>query len=171
MAKSNQTKIVAKAGKQEVLITREFDVPRELVFKAFIDPKLYVKWLGPRGFTMHLEKFNTKNGGSYRYIHRDNDGNKYAFHGVYHEVLFPELIISTFEFEGLREKGHVELDTAKFEELINGKTKLTIRSVYQSVEDRDRMILSGMKRGVDEGFYRLEELLAKELIKIKRNDL
>ncbi len=100
-----KVKIIAEPGKQEIIITREFKAPRELVFEAFTDPKLYVKWLGPRDLTMTLETFEPRNGGSWRYIQKDQEGNEFVFHGVNHEVLAPERIIGTFEFEGLPEKG------------------------------------------------------------------
>jgi uncharacterized protein YndB with AHSA1/START domain len=100
MTKNNHTKITAEPGKQELFITREFDAPRELVFKAFTDPKLYTQWLGSRELTT-LETFEPRNGGRWRHIDRDKDGNEYAFRGVYHEVTAPERIIQTFEFEGL----------------------------------------------------------------------
>jgi uncharacterized protein YndB with AHSA1/START domain len=160
MKTMNKTTITAEPGKQEVFITREFDAPRELVFRAYTDPELYVQWLGPRGLVMTLEKFEPKNGGEYRYIHQDQDGNAYAFHGVYHEVTAPERIISTFEFEGLPEKGHVELETAIFEALPGGRTRLRAQAVYQSVADRDGQMQAGMERGVVEGYERLDELLA-----------
>jgi uncharacterized protein YndB with AHSA1/START domain len=161
MARRNATTITAAPGKQEIFITREFDAPRDLVFKAFTDPKLYTRWLGPRELAMTLEKFEPHNGGSYRYIHKGQDGNEYAFHGVYHEVLAPERIINTFEFEGLPEKGHVILGTARFEALPGDRTKLTTQSVFLSVADRDGMVQSGMERGVNEGYERLDELLEK----------
>ncbi len=161
MTTKNLTKITAEPGAQELFITREFDAPRELVFKAHTDPKLYVQWLGPRGYTMFIEKFEPRNGGSYRFIHKNKEGAEFAFHGVYHEVAAPERIIGTFEFEGLLEKGHVEFDTSKFEELPGGRSRLTIHAIYQSVEDRDGMIKSGMERGVTDGFDQLDELLEK----------
>ncbi len=157
----NQTRITADPGKQEIFITREFDAPRELVFRAHTDPELYTQWLGPRGFTMTLEKFEPRNGGEWRYFSVGDDGMKYAFHGVYHEVLAPQRIISTFEFEGLPETGHVILSTATFEALSAQRTRLTSQSVFQSVADRDGMVQSGMERGVNEGYERLDEILAK----------
>ena len=161
MTKNNQTKITATPGKQEIFITREFDAPRELVFKAFTDPKLYTQWLGPREITMTLEKFEPRNGGMWRYIHIDKDGNEYAFHGVYHEVTAPERIIDTFEFEGLPEKGYVVLETVRFEALPCDRTKVTSQAVFQSVADRDGELQSGMERGVNDSYDRLDELLAK----------
>ena len=160
MAK-NDTKIIAEPGKQEFFITREFDAPRELVFKYFTDPKLYVQWLGPRGLKMTLETFEPRNGGSWRYIHTDQGGNEYGFHGVYHEVLAPSRMIDTFEFENLPEKGHVSLETARFEEMPGGRTKLTVQAVFQSVADRDGMMQSGMEEGVKDSHNRLDELLKK----------
>ncbi len=156
----NKTKIIAEPGKQEIFIVRELEAPRELVFKTFTDPELYSQWLGPRRLTTTFEKLESKNGGSYRFINEDEKGNKFAFHGVYHEVLAPERIIGTFEFEGLPEKGHVSLEITKFEELPGGRTKLTTQDVFMSVADRDGMIQSGMEEGVNDSYDRLEELLA-----------
>ena len=158
---ANQTKITVEPGKQEILITREFDAPREMVFKAHTDPELYVQWLGPRDLKMTLETFEPRDGGSWRYFHEDQAGNKYGFHGVNHEVSAPERIIGTFEFEGLPEKGHVILGTLRFEALPGNRTRLTSQSVFQSVADRDGMIKAGMERGVNEGYERLDDLLAK----------
>ena len=159
MARIRKTKIIAEPGRQEIVITREFDAPRKLVFKAFTDPALFTRWIGPRRMTTTLEKFEPRNGGSYRYIQKDRDGSEYAFHGVCHEVLEPSLIIQTFEFEGLPEKGHVLLQTAKFEEMPGGKTGFTGKSVFLSVEDRDGMMQSDMEEGVNESYERLDELL------------
>lgn len=161
----NKTKITAEPGKQEFFITREFDAPRELVFRAHADPKLYAQWAGPRGLTMTIEKYESRNGGMWRYISKDKAGNEYGFHGVNHEVLPPGRLIGTFEFEGLPEKGHVCLNTAKFEELPHGRTRLVIQGVFQSVADRDGMIQSGMEKGVTEGYERLDELFEKTKIR------
>jgi uncharacterized protein YndB with AHSA1/START domain len=163
-----RTTFVAAPGKQEVMITREFDAPRELVFKAFTDPSLYVKWLGPRGYTMKLEKFEPKSGGSWRYTHKNPEGMEFGFHGVYHEVHSPDLLIDTFEFEGLPERGHVSLETAKFEELPNDRTKLTIHSVFLSVADRDGQVSSGMEAGLNDSLDRLSELLAEKSSKKRK---
>lgn len=95
--------------------------------------------------------------------YRDKDGNEYVFHGVNHEVTPPERIIGTFEFEGLPEPGHVSLETATFEELPGGRTRVTSKAVFQSVADRDSMVQSGMEKGVNDSHDRLAELLAKLL--------
>ena len=155
-----KTTIIAEPGKQELFITREFDAPRELVFKAFTDPKLLEKWLGPKDLTMKVDKMEVKAGGTYRYTHSDAKGNVYGFRGVIHEIEKPERVIQTFEFEGLPEKGHVTLDTARFEELPGNRTKVIAQSVFQSVADRDGMIKAGMERGVVDSHERLDVLLA-----------
>jgi uncharacterized protein YndB with AHSA1/START domain len=161
MSKKNQTTIKAEPGKQEIVITREFDAPRDLVWKAHTDPEIMKNWLGPRELKINIEKFEPYAGGSYRYIHTDPGGNNYAFRGVVHESIAPELSIQTFEFEGLPEKGHVILETSRFESLPGGRTKLTVQSVFQSVADRDGMIQSGMERGVLDSHERLDEILAR----------
>jgi len=155
---SNKTIITAEPGKQELFITREFEAPRELVFRAYTEADLYEKWVGPDGLAMTVEKMDAFDGGSYRFLH-ERDGHVYAFHGVYHEVLSPERIIGTFEFDGLPEKGHVIMGTTKFEDLGGGRSRLVHQSVFQSVEDRDGMIASGMERGVTQGYDKLDTLL------------
>jgi uncharacterized protein YndB with AHSA1/START domain len=159
MPEKNTTTVLAEPGRQELRITREFDAARELVFQAFTDPELYVQWLGPRRLTMRLDAFEPRNGGRWRYIHTDDSGHEFAFHGVYHEVRAPERIIDTFEFEGLPEAGHVALETLSLEALPGGRTRLTAQSVFQSVADRDGALQSGMKDGLDESYERLSELL------------
>jgi len=156
----NKTTITAEPEKQELFIIREFDAPRELVFKAHTDPNLYVQWLGPRGYEMTLDTFEPVSGGKYHYTHKDKDGNEFGFHGVFH-TMTEELMIQTFEFEGLPESGHVTLDTMRLEKLPGNRTRVTIQSVYQSVSDRDGMVQSGMEHGINDGYERLDELLAK----------
>ncbi|RPI84924.1 MAG: ATPase [Chloroflexi bacterium] len=157
----SRTKIIAEPAKQEIVITRDFDAPRELVFRAYTDPELIVQWLGPRGYKMVLASFEPRSGGNWRYYQQDDEGNEYGFHGVFHEVTSPERIIQTFEYEGLPEPGHVVLEAAIFEELPGNRTRVTSQSVFRSVEDRDGMIQSGMDEGVYDSNLRLEELLEK----------
>jgi uncharacterized protein YndB with AHSA1/START domain len=158
----NTVKINADPGKQELFIVREFDAPRELVFKAHTDQKLYTRWLGPNNSKVSFEKFEPFDGGSWRFIDTDTEGRAFGFHGVYHEVTAPERIVGTFEYEGLPERGHVILETTLFEALSGNRTRVTTHSVYRSVEDRDGMIQAGMESGVVEGYNKLDELL-KEL--------
>jgi uncharacterized protein YndB with AHSA1/START domain len=153
-----KTTIIAEAGTLEIVAMRVLDAPPNLVYKAYTDPDLLRQWLGPRDLTMIVKQMDVKPGGSWRYVHRDQQGNEYGFHGVYHDVT-PSRIVQTFEFEGM--PGHVSLDTATLED-VGGKTKLTMQSVFQSVADRDGMLASGMESGVDEGLDKLDEVL-KEL--------
>ena len=157
---SNKTLITAEPGKQELYIIREFEAPRELVFRAYTEADLYEKWVGPDDLTMTVEKMDAVDGGSYRFLHK-RDNHVYTFHGVYHEVLAPERIIGTFEFDGLPEKGHVIMGTTKFEDLGGGRSRLVHQSVFQSVADRDGMIASGMERGVVQGYDKLDDLLTR----------
>ena len=159
MTNNNRTTITAEPGKQELVITREFDAPRELVFKTVMDPELVSQWWGPRYLSTEVDKMDVRPGGQWRFINRDAEGNEYAFHGVYHEVLAPERVIDTFEFEGLPETGHVTLETIRLEELPGGRTRLIAQSVFQSVMDRDAMLQSGAESGVNDTYDRLSELL------------
>ncbi len=156
---AHTTNIGAEPGKQEITIIREFDAPRELVFKVFTDPKLIPQWWGPRSLSTEVDRMDVRPGGQWRFINRDAEGKEYAFHGVYHEVVAPERIIDTFEFEELPEKGHVALETMKLEDLPGGRTRFTVQSVFQSVADRDGMLQSGMEEGVNDTYDRLAELL------------
>jgi uncharacterized protein YndB with AHSA1/START domain len=156
---ANKTLVTAEPGKMELFITREFDAPRELLFRAHTESDLYGQWVGPHGMSMEIEKMDARDGGSYVFTH-ERDGQKYKFHGVYHEVLAPERIIGTFEFDGLPETGHVILGTTKFEDLGGGRSRLVHQSVFQSAADRDGMIQSGMEGGVADGYEKLDELMA-----------
>ena len=133
MAAHNLTNIAAIPGKQDILITREFNAPRELVFRAYTDPQIYTRWIGPKEVKTTIETFEPKAGGKYRYVQRDNRGKEFAFHGVYHEVKSPEMIIETFEYEGLPEKGHAALETFKFEAISNSKCRVKSKSVFLSI--------------------------------------
>lgn len=163
MATKNQTKVVAEPGRQELFITREFEAPRELVFKAFTDPDLLTRWLGPCDMTMRIDVMEPGDGGYWRFVHIDQKGNEYGFHGVTHEVAAPERVIRTFEFEGLPERGHAAMETAIFEALPGDRTRVTVQSVFRSVADRDGMVQSGMERGVVDSHQKLDEVLATEL--------
>lgn len=161
MGSNNKTQIVAEPGRQELFIIREFEAPRDLVFRAFSDADILVQWVGPRELTMRYEKFEPMTGGSYRYLQSLPNGVEFGFHGVCHEHTAPIRIIQTMEFEGLPEKGHVVLETIRFEELANERTRVTVQSVFQSVSDRDGMIQSGMERGVVTSHERLDEWIER----------
>jgi uncharacterized protein YndB with AHSA1/START domain len=153
------TEITAEPGSPQIVITREFDAPPEQVLRAHTDPDLVVRWLGPRRYKMELDRWDVRDGGTWRYVHRDDEGNEFGFHGVFHGEPSVDGFVQTFEFEGY--PGHVSLDTATFEDL-GGRTRLRANAVFQSVEDRDGMLQSGMEGGMNEGYDRLDELLAEQ---------
>jgi uncharacterized protein YndB with AHSA1/START domain len=153
-----KTQIDAPAGVPFIDMSREFDAPRDLVFKAYTDPELLVQWLGPRKYKMTVESWDVRDGGKWRYVNSDDDGNAWGFHGVFHGDQTPDGMLQTFEFEG--SPGNVSLESLVFEDE-DGKTVIRNHSVYQSIQARDAMIESGMEGGVNEGFDRLEELISK----------
>jgi uncharacterized protein YndB with AHSA1/START domain len=155
---THQTMIEVDSDVPLVRITREFDAPPEKVFRAHTDPELVAQWLGPRGYDMRIEHFNCHTGGSYRYVHI-SDGQEYAFHGCFHEVRPSQIIVQTFTFEG--QPDSVALERLTFEDLGNGRTRLSSTSLVDSFEDRDAFVASGMEKGVREGYERLDELLTR----------
>jgi uncharacterized protein YndB with AHSA1/START domain len=154
----NKTQITAEPGMPQIIITRDFNAPRALVFRAHTEPELLVQWLGPRDLATTVEHYDTRDGGTWRYIQKDARGNQYGFHGVFHGDPSPEAIVQTFEFEGA--PGHVCLQTVTFAEH-GGTTAMRTAVAFQSVGDRDAMIAAGMERGVRDSGDRLDELLAK----------
>lgn len=153
------TEYTIEPGKHELVSTVVLDAPRELVFKAYTDPKLFAKWWGPSRYENRIEKFDSRPGGSWRVVHVGADGSEHGFHGVNHDVVTNERICQTFEYEGV--PGHVALQTATFEDLGNNKTRITAQIVFQSVMDRDGMVASGMRSGADESMERLQTLLGE----------
>jgi len=153
----SKSAIAIEPGKQEIVMTRTFDAPRELVFKTMMDPTLIPQWWGPSYLTTTVDEMEVRPGGKWRYLQRDPQGNEHAFHGVYHDITAPERMVCTFEYEGV--PGHVLLETVTQEE-VDGKTTMTEQSVFQSVADRDEMVQSGMESGATEMLDRLAQLLA-----------
>jgi uncharacterized protein YndB with AHSA1/START domain len=151
------TEVKAEPGLPFVDVSREFDAPKDLLYRAFTDPDLLVQWLGPRKYEMVVDRYEVRDGGTWRYIHRDDSGNAYAFHGVFHAV-GQDRIVQTFEFEGA--PGHVSLDSVEFVDR-GPRTFVKTHSVFQSVEARDATVDSGMTGGMDVGFGRLDDLLGR----------
>ena len=151
-------KVVADPGTQEIVITRSFDAPRDLVFKAFTDPEAVRQWWGLESTETVVDQLEARPGGRWRYVQREGDGNEIGFHGVFHDLEAPERIVYTFEFEGM--PGHVLLETIVLEDQ-DGKTLMTDSSVFQSVADRDGMLQSGMESGAAESLGRLDRYLAR----------
>jgi len=151
----NPTTITAPPGVPYIDVVREFDAPPELVFRAHTDPELVARWLGPRGMQMEVLEHDARTGGGYRYVHRSREG-EFRFRGVFHTVVPDRLIVQTFEYEGKPDQ--VSLETARFEG-IDGRTRLTMRRVFGSVEERDEMVAAGMENGVRDSMERLAEAL------------
>ncbi|HMD67337.1 MAG TPA: SRPBCC domain-containing protein [Chitinivibrionales bacterium] len=156
---STQTNFVAEPGRQEIVMTRIYDAPRDVVFKKYTDPDLIPLWWGPGRLSTTVDKMEVRPGGMWRFVQQDQKGEGFAFHGVYHAVVAPARLVYTFEFEGM--PGHVLLETDEFEEL-DGKTKCTVTTVFQSATDRDGMLVTGMEQGATESTDRFAELLKKE---------
>lgn len=154
----NPTTITAQPGTPFLEVVREFDAPRALVFRAATEPELVVQWLGPRNRQMRIEVWDARTGGTYRYVHyTDRDEFEAHFRGVFHTVRPGELVIQTFEFEGAPDE--VCIESMSFED-VGGRTRLTTRSVFPSVEARDMAIEMGMNDGINDSMDRLAELLA-----------
>lgn len=150
------TEIIVPEGTPFIDITREVAAPPALVYRAYSDPELLKQWLGPSKYEMVVERWDFSAGGAWRYVHSDDAGNAYGFHGVFHSIA-PETMVQTFEFDGA--PGHVSLEKVAFEDLGNGRTRIVNHSVYQSIEARDAMVQAGMAEGVTEGYDRLDTLL------------
>ena len=157
-AKNSPTASLTILSDREVALTRVFDAPRELVFRAHTDPDLIPRWWGLRSNATTVEALDLRPGGIWRFIQRDPKGSEFAFLGHYREIVPPERLVNTFEFEGL--PGHVILDTSVFEALADGRTKLTATSVFATRVARDGMLDSGMESVSNESWDRLAELLA-----------
>ena len=152
-----KAEITAEPGVPQILMSAEFDAPRELLFRAYTDPELLVQWLGPRDLTMTIDCLESRDGGRWRFVHRNAEGVEFGFRGVFHGTPSVDGIVRTFEFEGV--PGHVSLETLTFEER-GGKTLVRTNAVFQTVEDRDGAIQSGMEEGLNESMERLDELIA-----------
>ena len=150
--------ITAEHGTQEITITRDLDAPVALVYRAFTEPELLAQWMGPDRLTCEVTELDLRHGGRWAFVHRDTDGNEFGFRGVFHGEPTPELTMRTFEWLGL--PGHVSFETSRLEDLGDGRTRVHTSSVFQSVGDRDGMIGSGMDVGVNEGYVRLDKVLA-----------
>lgn len=156
MSNESGSTFVAETGRQDMNASRVFNAPREVVFGAFTNPELVAQWWGPKSLTTTVDELEPRAGGRWRFVHHDAEGNEYGFHGVYHDVVTPERMVYTFEFEGM--PGHVLMETVTFEDL-GAQTRVTTSSVFQSVEDRDGMISSGAEEGARESWDRLDALL------------
>ena len=156
---TNETRIEADPNLPTIRITREFDAPRGRVFRAWTDPDLVARWLGPNSTTMRIDNWDARTGGSYRYAAVRDDEEIASFYGSFHEVRPDERLVQTFTWEGAPDG--VSLETVTFEDLGDGRTRVTGLSVVDTIETRDMVMSSGMDTGVIEGYEKLDALLAE----------
>jgi uncharacterized protein YndB with AHSA1/START domain len=147
-----------RVGEQSICHRREFDAPAELVQRAHTDPLLFVRWMGPRGTTVRLDRFDATTGGAFRYSVVGSDGGSWTFRGSYH-LVEAGLIVHTWEFE---DEPGATLETLRFSDLPDGRSRLEAVSTYTSREACDAMLASGLDAGMDEDFERLDAVLAAE---------
>jgi len=156
----HETRLLAPEGQPVIEIVRDFDAPRERVFRAHTDPELVKQWLGPRRLAMRVDHYDIRRGGSYRYVHIEEDGTEYGFWGAVHDARPGELIIQTFGFDGSPDTP--TFDKMTLEALPGGRTLLRVVSVVHDVSARDAFLASGMEGGMNESYERLDELLAAQ---------
>ncbi|MDQ3772011.1 MAG: SRPBCC family protein [Actinomycetota bacterium] len=152
----NNALTVTTPSDREIVMTRVFDAPRDLVFEAHSSCEHLSRWWGPRKYEVVGCDVDFRPGGAWRIVHRGPEGEEYAFRGEYREIVRPERIVWTFEFEGM--PGKVSVETMTLEEQ-DGKTTFTSTTVFDSIEDRDGMLESGMESGAAETMDRLDEYL------------
>ena len=149
-----KTKINAEDGKQELMITREFDLPLELLFKAYVEPEIVEQWMGTK-----VLKLENKKHGSWQFETTDAKGNKYGFNGVIHEFSPNQIITPTFEMENM--PFGVQLEFLEFEKLTDDTSKLNIQIIYKSVAHRDQMLKLGMVQGLNMAHNRLQTIVKR----------
>jgi len=142
---------------REIRIERIFNAPRERVWRAFTDPELLAQWWG-RGNRLDIERHEVERGGHWRFVEHGPEGVS-GFEGRYREVTPPERIVQTFEWDGM--PGYVAINTATFEDLGDGRTRVVTTSLFHTTEERDGMLSSGMERGLSQSYAALDRLLAK----------
>lgn len=151
-------KLTAEPGVPQLTGARAFQAPPELLFRAWTEPDLLVQWLGPRRLKMTVDHYDVRHGGTWRYVHTEEDGTEHGFRGVFHGMPSPDGIVNTFEYEGA--PGHIQLDTVRFERQ-GDQTLMHMNTVFQTIEARDAMLEHGMEEGWNESLERLDDLLAK----------
>jgi uncharacterized protein YndB with AHSA1/START domain len=147
-----KTNVEAEEGKQEIIITREFDLPVDLLFKAYTDPELVEQWMGTQ-----VVKLENKSHGSYRFVTTDPKGNQHGFNGTIHEFIPNLRITRTFEME--QTSFPVQLEFLMFEKLTTDRSKLVMQVIYKSVADRDNMLKLPFTMGINMAHNRLEQIV------------
>ena len=151
-----ETTIEADPKLPIIRLTRDFAATPEQLLRAHTDPELFVQWTGPKSLRTRVDHWDARSGGSFRFV-SSRDGEEYAFHGCFHEIR-PDRIVQTFTYEG--DPDGVALETLSFEDLGDGRTRLHAQSLVDSFEGRDAWLSSGMEVGINEGYAKLEELIA-----------
>jgi uncharacterized protein YndB with AHSA1/START domain len=155
-----KTKINAEDGKQELTITRDFDLPLELLFKAYAEPELVEQWMSNEYSTTRLLKLESKKHGSYQLESKDPGGNVvFRANGVIHEFIPERKITRTFEMENT--PFGVQLEVYEFEQLTNDTSKLNMHVIYESVEQRDQVLKLPFAQGINMAHNRIQEILSK----------
>ena len=149
-----KTKINAEDGKQDLIITREFDLPLELLFKAFAEPEFVEQWMGTK-----VLKLESKKQGSYQFETTDPKGNKHRFNGVIHEFVPGQKITRTFEMENT--PYGVQLEVYEFEQLTDDTSKLNMHVIYESVAQRDQLLQLPFRQGINMAHNRIENIMTK----------
>ena len=149
-----KTKINAEDGKQELVITREFDLPLKLLFKAYIESEIVEQWMGTK-----VLKLESKKHGGYQFETTDHKGNKHRFNGVIHEFIPNRKITRTFEMENT--PFGVQLEFYDFEQITNDTSKLNMHVIYESVEQRDQVLKLPFAQGINMAHNRMENILRK----------
>ncbi len=149
-----KTKINAEDGKQELVITREFDLPLELLFKAYVEPEIVEQWMGTK-----VLKLESKKHGSYQFETTDAKGNKYGFNGVIHEFSPNQKITRTFEMENT--PFGVQLEFYEFEQLADDTSKLNMHVIYESVAHRDQVLQLPFAQGINMAHNRIQDIVSK----------
>jgi uncharacterized protein YndB with AHSA1/START domain len=150
------TTIEAAKDMPSIRMSREFAATPAQLIRAHTDPELFAQWVGPNGMDLRVDYWDARTGGSWRYVDF-HEGEEYGFHGSFHEVR-EDRLVQTFTFEGFPDS--VALETMTFEDLGEGRTRLHVQSLFDSYEARDGMLSSGMDSGVNDGYAKLDALLA-----------
>jgi len=151
---NQKTKINAEDGRQELMITREFDLPLELLFKAYVEPGIIEQWMGTK-----VLKLENRNHGGYQFETTDPKGNKYGFNGVIHQFVPNRKITRTFEMENT--PYGIQLEVLEFEKLSDDTSKLNMHTIYESVEQRDQVLKLPFAQGINMAHNRLQDIVSK----------
>ncbi len=156
--RNSDTFTLTLSSDREIVLTRLFDAPRELVFKAYTDPEMIPRWWGQRSATTVVDRMDVRPGGAWRFVQRGADGSEFGFRGEYREIVPPERLVNTESFDESWYPGEAVVTTVLVEQ--HGRTTLTTTVLYESREARDAVLKSNMEQGVAAGYDKLAEVLA-----------